>query len=136
MATLATHTLPKATVCKILESVFPFDEYSSALSTLGLFSRDSADMMIGTLFDLVHILTYDVTTHDLTYSNRLIGRLCMENVGTFETLEKISEDSRAAVLKKSPDEYTHLRMQRRICYCHQNNEDAEDAEDAEDSDNE
>ena len=130
MATLATQTLPKATVCKILESVFPFDEYSSALSTLGLFSRGSTDLMIGSLFDLVHILTYEVTNHDSTYSNRLIGRLCMEKIGTFEALEKISEDSRTAVLKKSPDEYAHLRMQRRICYCHQNNEDAENAEDS------
>jgi hypothetical protein len=127
MATLATQTLPKATVCKVLESVFPFDEYSSALSTLGLISRDSTDMMIGSLFDLVHILTYEVTNHDSTYSNRLIGRLCMENVGTFEALEKISSDSRTAILKKSPDQYTHLRMQRRTCYC-QNDDEAEDSD--------
>jgi hypothetical protein len=120
MATMATQTILKETAFKVLESVFPFDEYHSAASTLAVSIRDSPEIMIGLLFDLVHILTYN--TNDTTYADRLIGRLCMEKIGNFETLEKISAESRTSILKKSPDQYTHLRTQTRICYCQQDEE--------------
>ena len=125
MATTATQTILKEKAFKVLESVFPFDEYHSAVSTLAVSIRDSPEIMIGSLFDLVHILTYN--TNDTTYADRLVGRLCMEKVGNFEELEKISAESRTAILKKSPDQYTHLSTQIRICYC-QHDEDTQDSD--------
>ena len=114
---LASKMIKRTAAFAVMESVFPYDEYASAASTLAFVTQNSSTVTVGSLFDVVASLKPGLT--DESYMYRLIGRLCMENVGAYEDLEALSKESHIITMdemKKLPEE-SRMTYHMRVCYC-------------------
>jgi len=114
---LSTTMIKRTKAFAVLESVFPYDEYAAAASTLAFVTQNASSVTVGSLFDVVASLKPGLS--DDAYMYRLIGRLCMENVGAYEDLEALSKDSHVITMeemKKFPEE-SRMTYHMRTCYC-------------------
>ena len=127
MTTLATHEIDRRKAFKILEGVFPFDEYTGAITALSYIS--SSTVLIGTLFDVTtRVAPHHSRDH---YMSRLIGRLCMEKFATYEDLVQLSNDSvtLSSVRVKKLSEHHTETYHMRSCYCQIDEEESESDDD-------
>ena len=127
MTSLAEKTLERRVAFKVLEGVFPYTEYATACSALTVVSRNADKISIGTLFDVTARLSSQDNDH---YTGRLIGRLSMESVGSYDDLENLSAlvlQTYRSHMKKYPEQRTET-YHMRSCYC-QFHEDEDEDED-------
>ena len=126
MASLSAKTLDRKTAFKVLEGVFPYDEYARACSILSSVSRNMDTVTVGALFDVTAQLSPDHSSDH--YTSRLVGRLCMENVGTYEDLQELS----SLTLQTAPTHRRKFHEQRtetyhmRSCYCQFDEDETDD----------
>lgn len=117
MASLSAKTVDRKVALKILEGVFPYDEYPQACSILTSVSRNTDTVTVGSLFDITAQLSSGHSNDH--YTSRLVGRLCMENLATFEDLQQLSlltsqtAPSQRRKLHEERTETYHMRS----CYC-------------------
>jgi hypothetical protein len=126
MTSLSEKTLDRSAAFKILEGVFPYTEYATACSALASASNNAEKVTLGILFDITAKLSSQDNEH---YMGRLVGRLSMESLGTYDDLEDLSAfviQTHRSNMKKHPDqrkETYHMRS----CYC-QFHEDEEESD--------
>lgn len=116
MTSLAEKTLERKAAFKVLEGVFPYTEYATACSALAMASNNSEVITIGTLFDVTAKLSSQSSEH---YTSRLVGRLSMESVGTYDDLDQLSAlvlQAASSHMKKHHEQRTET-YHMRSCYC-------------------